>query len=322
MSLLSFLSAGLTPATEAKTAFDQGKQDKAAVGDATSLRMVEQLRKAQEAEEQAAERRAAAGDRKRNIDSQIKTREASKLSGGEGPPRNIDRLSPEGIAAELDLARGLQGARQTQDRYEEKPERGGVAIYKNGEFQKWKVTPPSERGSDAGLTRTLSRESKLRDDYQSDPVVKNAYGVANAAAQIRAAAQNVNNPQGDLDIIYQVVKIRDPNSVVREGEIDLQRAARSLGTQVSLAWEKAKSGRMLSPDERRQIVELVGVKEGAMRQQIAPIQKTFGAASRKFGADSAFVAPDPFSGSGGSGGLDIDNLIRSTRQVPPKKPGG
>jgi hypothetical protein len=150
----------------------------------------------------------------------------------------------------------------------------------------------------AGLTKQLQREKSLRDEYMADPHVKNAYGVAGAAAQIRAAAEHVDNPQGDLDIIYSVVKIRDPNSVVREGEIDLQKAARSLGTQVAAAWQKAKSGRMLTAAERASIVALVGVKEDALRDQIAPTQAEFGRQARQYGADSSFVAPSPFHGSG------------------------
>ena len=154
--------------------------------------------------------------------------------------------------------------------------------------------PERAKDSSAQLNRELQREKMLADEYRADPHVKTAYGVAQAAAQIRAAAENVDNPQGDLDIIYSVVKIRDPNSVVREGEIDLQKAARSVGTQVAAAWQKAKAGRMLTPEEREQIVSLVGVKEDALKQQISPVQKRYGEQARRFGADSAFVAPSPF----------------------------
>ena len=227
----------------------------------------------------------------------------------------------DGQIVDLDAAaatpiQGFQGKREPE--YKEVPERGGIAVYEDGKFKTWKVRPTDERGSDANLTRTLQRESKLRDDYQTDPTVKNAYGLANAAAQIRAAAGSVDNPQGDLDIIYSVVKIRDPNSVVREGEIDLQRAARSLGTQVATAWQKAKSGRMLTPQERAQIVALVDVKVNAARGQIAPIQKTFGEQARRFGADSSYVAPSPFGGAAsGGGGSSIEDRVKGARVKRP-----
>ncbi len=197
-------------------------------------------------------------------------------------------------------------------------ERGGF-VTPDG-FQKvpgLPTKPKSDNG--AAVTRQLGREKSLADQYQNNPHVKQAYGVSEAAAQIRAAASQVNNPQGDLDIIYSVVKIRDPNSVVREGEIDLQRAARSLGTQVVQAWQKAAAGRMLTPAEREQIVGLVGVKENALRQQIAPVQKRFGEQSRKFGADSSFVAPDPFEGSSGTKPL-MDPAEFLAAQRAKKKP--
>lgn len=160
--------------------------------------------------------------------------------------------------------------------------------------------PKPAPGVETANQRAFQRESGLAGEYQRNPVIQDAYGIANAASQIQALARDVQNPQGDLDIIYQVVKLRDPGSVVREGEIDLQRAARSVGTQIETLWKKAKSGRMLTPQERQQIVGLVGVKLDAVRQRVAPIQADFGARSRKWGADSSFVAPDPLAGARGN----------------------
>lgn len=101
-------------------------------------------------------------------------------------------------------------------------------------------------------------------------------------------------------MIYKLVKFFDPNSAVREGEIDLTRAARSLGTQVTGAWKKAKGGNLLTPQERANILSMLDRRVAGMRAQVEPIQADFGRRARQFGADSAYIAPDPFRGSSGS----------------------
>lgn len=88
MSLFSALSAAITPANQAVNAFQQGRQDRQKAQEAESLRMLDQLRKAQEAQEQGDVRKATL----RNIDSQIKVREAPRT-----PPVARTEKGPDGM---------------------------------------------------------------------------------------------------------------------------------------------------------------------------------------------------------------------------------
>jgi hypothetical protein len=58
----------------------------------------------------------------------------------------------------------------------------------------------------------------MRKEYNSLDPVKNYKAAAPVAA---AAASAPDTPAGDLDLIYAVGKVLDPNSVVREGELNL-----------------------------------------------------------------------------------------------------
>lgn len=246
-------------------------------------------------------------DRTRLAGERAKTVERLRAAGFEGAQAELLADAGSSEIAQALLER-LKPTGLSRSQVMDLGTRSVVDILQDGTRRKVRDMTPEEirhetatPGDATASQRTFQRESSLSGEYQRNPVIQDAYGIANAAAQIEAAARDVRNPQGDLDIIYNVVKLRDPGSVVREGEIDLQRAARSIGTQITTAWQKAKSGRMLTPQEREQIVALTGVKLDAARQRVAPVQADFGARARRWGADSSFVAPDPLAGAKRSG---------------------
>ena len=144
-------------------------------------------------------------------------------------------------------------------------------------------------------SREQRNEQSLAKQYEANPLVKNAYGVANAIAPARVALSE-NTPLGDLMALYAIVKLYDPESVVREGEIKLAQSANSLPQRVRLAYENTLRGRKITPEYRQQIVQMVDAIQAEKEGQIAPVQKRFGQRSRQYGADSSFVAPSPFEG--------------------------
>lgn len=224
------------------------------------------------------------------------------------PTRNIDDLSPEGIAAAVERERQLQAVRQgpqSGKTYEERKENGGEAIYEDGKFKTWKIRPPVERDKSIGdaleANRQFQREQSLRQDFQQEPVVKQAGALASAVAQLRASAQQ-KTPQGDLNMLYGAVKLRDPNAV-REGELALNNKARSANTQMFALWDRVASGRILTDEERQQVMDLVEQTIQEQTRLIQPIQRMFGEKSRMYGADSSFVARDPFEGVRSTGNV-------------------
>lgn len=146
-------------------------------------------------------------------------------------------------------------------------------------------------------TRDDRNVNQLAQRFQANPVVKDAYGVANALGTIKAGLSN-ESPMADLQTMYAVVKLFDPGSVVREGEIKLSRSANSLPGRAQLLWNNWTKGRILTPEMRAQIAGLVDEQMGQYETRLSPIQGAYGQQARSRGveADSAFIAPSPFEG--------------------------
>ncbi len=169
----------------------------------------------------------------------------------------------------------------------------------------------------ANENKRVNTESKLRGDYEGNPLVKNAYGVANAVGAAKVALAQ-NGPIGDVMALYALVKLFDPGSVVKEGEIKLSQSANSLPDRIKLLWENTARGRKISPSMRAQMQQTI---DGMVRENeslIAPVQKRFGGSARRAQADSGAVAPSPFEGMTGEGASASD-IVRGTR-VTPRRP--
>jgi hypothetical protein len=156
---------------------------------------------------------------------------------------------------------------------------------------------PASQGDSASEQRKFLRTQGLQGDYKANETVKKAYGTAGAVSGLKAALAG-DSPMDDLAVIYETVKLFDPGSVVKEGEIKLTQSANSLPGQVQVLVEGWKSGRKLTPQMRQAIQELVDRKVTESRNAVAPVQSEAGAMARRYGveADSAYIAPDPFRG--------------------------
>jgi len=74
---------------------------------------------------------------------------------------------------------------------------------------------------------------------------------------------------GDLTIVYSYIKALDPTTAVREGEINLTKAAESIPSNIIRAYNKAKQGQAISPQVRQQMIAEIGTmyNERAKKQQ-------------------------------------------------------
>lgn len=291
--LLDFLGRAATAGVGAESARLEGQM----LGqDREQKNLLVRLKQEQDAAEQR--RRAQMDDlTRRNIESQIAERERPPEAAPVRPQYVDSRggfVSPEGFTP----VPGLSSAPAEQ--YEEREEGGGVAIYKNGQFQKWKLAPASERSISTGealaQNRTFQREQGLADDFRQEQDIKDAKGIAGAVTTIRGALNNPT-PQGDLAAIYALVKLYDPGSVVREGEISLTQSAASLPEQARRLLEGWNSGKKLTPQMRADLASVADSIVAQRQLQINPTLARYGERARRWGADSAAVAPNPFEGT-------------------------
>lgn len=127
-------------------------------------------------------------------------------------------------------------------------------------------------------TAALKSEAALkrRDDRMSDmaarlaPKVQNKQyeqmvNLNNQVELIQNAVLNPN-PQNDAAIMYSFVKTLDPNSAVRESEIEFTEAGRSIPAKIRQSLSKGATGQLLSQEERQNILDFAKRAAGLQTQ--------------------------------------------------------
>ncbi len=96
----------------------------------------------------------------------------------------------------------------------------------------------------------FKNEKALRDEFKSNPVVKNADEMAGAFRLIDTAYKNPS-PANDLAMATKYMKILDPTSVVRESELALAMGSVGLLDKVYNYANLVASGQKLTPTQRK-----------------------------------------------------------------------
>jgi hypothetical protein len=96
-------------------------------------------------------------------------------------------------------------------------------------------------------------EGRLYDDYRNAQPVKNLVLVRDAVRNIAALSKSKTGI-ADIGIVYSLVKVLDPASAVKEGEITLSQSANPAAQKIADAWNNAKQGRMGNDEKNRQIL--------------------------------------------------------------------
>lgn len=147
-------------------------------------------------------------------------------------------------------------------------------------------------------------EGKLRDDFRAD--FKTFNNMDDAIAKVRSSAQDPTGA-GDLTMVYNIVKIMDPDSVVREGEISLTKNLGSLGQRLKLAYKAAAEGRGLDDTVKS---ELLTAAE-KQYQAIQPRRKKVLDYYRSKGLDAdALAATVSAAGGAEPGAASVPNPYR------------
>lgn len=132
----------------------------------------------------------------------------------------------------------------------------------------------------------------LRKEFSSQPVVKT---VNEIAPIIESARKAPNTPQGDFALIYGVGKVLDPNSVVREGEMNMVIKAGSPAQRVEGFLSQIRGGGRLTPEMRNQLLQILDARAGEYQQQYMTARKSFEdiATRRGYNPSDIFVGSVP-----------------------------
>lgn len=144
----------------------------------------------------------------------------------------------------------------------------------------------------SGATRTkvevntgqkgYENESKLRNDFKSEPIYKDYADMQTAHKQIKAGIA-AGNPIGDVATATKVMKLLDPGSVVRESELAIAMAAGGRMDRLRNFVELQLKGEKLTPTQRAEfgaladeLMEAAGQAYNQKRSEYAQFGKSYG----------------------------------------------
>jgi hypothetical protein len=125
-------------------------------------------------------------------------------------------------------------------------------------------------------------ESKLRNDFKSEPIYKDYQDMLSAHKQIKAGIK-ADNPVGDLATATKIMKLLDPSSVVRESELGMAMAASGRMDRLKNFIDLQVNGRKLTPTQRQEfgaladeLMEAAGQAYNVKRAEYAGFGKRYG----------------------------------------------
>ena len=108
-------------------------------------------------------------------------------------------------------------------------------------------------------------ESKLRNDFKSEPIYKDFQDMKSAHAQIQAGIAQ-GTPISDTAVATKIMKLLDPGSVVRESELAIAMAAAGKMDRMQNYVQMQISGEKLTPQQRKDFGALADELMGAATQ--------------------------------------------------------
>jgi hypothetical protein len=130
----------------------------------------------------------------------------------------------------------------------------------------------------------LDNAAKFRDDFQASPIVKNYREVVPIMASMDAALTRPNKA-ADLNLIYGLGKIMDPNSVVREGELALAKSTGTLGDELKNLYAKVNGGSGMTQETRARLVAEARSRFGQLQTNYEAYKGQFKGLAERAGID-------------------------------------
>ena len=117
---------------------------------------------------------------------------------------------------------------------------------------------------------------------------------------------------GDLTILYSYIKALDPTSVVREGEINISKAAESVPGNIIRAYQRAKEGKLMSNELRQEMTREIGLMYNERAKRQMELNAFYTGLARDTGLEPEKVV----------GGVGEINLADIPQMAPTQQPSG
>lgn len=145
-------------------------------------------------------------------------------------------------------------------------------------------------GNAAGLTTAaMNTALKLSDDYEARS--KDFYSQRDAYNRVLSSASDPS-PAGDLALIFNYMKVLDPNSTVREGEFATAQNSGSAFQIAGAKYNKIVNGERLTDDQRDDFVKRTTTLFNGAKTQQDSVKKEFETRATKYGVPGDLVTRD------------------------------
>lgn len=133
--------------------------------------------------------------------------------------------------------------------------------------------------------------AEMRKEIHSNPAVKR-YSEATPAYNTMVRAAKIDTAAGDLAFVYGLAKVFDPDSVVREGEMQFSTNAQSIPDRVLGTIRAVTEGKTrLSPQVKEELIGIVNERMQEARQQYDDYIAGFDPVLKRYGIARDLVAP-------------------------------
>ena len=219
---------------------------------------------------------------------QFLPKEAEAFTLGEGQVRygSDGKIIAQGPQKAPDLPSDVRA-------YEYAQKQGFKGTFQDWVFSQKRASAPSVSVNLSDPTAVARAGMDLQDKYRN--ATKGSYARAQAYNAMLEASKNPS-PKGDITMVYSLVKAYDPESVVREGEIALLEANRSVPDRIKGYAQKLASGQSLLPNERADMLNQARTLSMTDYQRSRKDIQAYRENAQRLGLDPDLYAADPYAG--------------------------
>lgn len=138
--------------------------------------------------------------------------------------------------------------------------------------------------------KVIKTETDLRKEFADLPEVKRYKAAYPSFKAIQDAAKS-NNPQADINLIYGLAKLYDPESVVREGEYATIANSQAIPERIKGIAQSLVGGGKLTPETKRQILEQANNRISTFEGEYGKAKDAYGGIATGRGARTENVIP-------------------------------
>jgi hypothetical protein len=165
-----------------------------------------------------------------------------------------------GFNTETQKIEQLPGATMAKDNWSEPYKVGNQFLQRNS------ASGEVRNAYDSGEKQVFTQTTELRNDFNNLPQVKSWNVIEPVLLSARTASKD-NTGASDLNMIYALGKVLDPNSVVREGELEMAGNTGSLGQKIAGYYKSVNSGGRLTPQIKEDLLRQIESRTYSQRQQ-------------------------------------------------------